>query len=372
MEHHLLDPLLETLAEERRGEPDDLSAANIVAWRLLRGPYLGDTYASWQLAEIAPNEWRLEQEWLDGEWIRRDPLEPFYPGMYHDEEEEGQWFRPARRAELKGEVKHVDTETELSADLRARADALLERVHAKAPAHVDRLMSPTTAQLKARRDIQVELVDCDGLATLLRGLLGDACDWSLKAYGIEYHSHPNFMEKDHKFLVAHNEDEVCGILKIHVASPWTYAVGYVCTAPGFRGQGLSKRLYCEFIECCERENKVLVRTDPGKRTPVEATLAYDRMVRESGALHVSTSCPLMFLMETVHKAGVPFSRMREALKEACDDAIPHENFRRHGRGNDHLRQEELRNAWGPAFQALIDERKATPSGTTPKPRQPKP
>lgn len=39
MKKALLDPLLETFANEKQGEEADVSAANVVAWWLLHGPY---------------------------------------------------------------------------------------------------------------------------------------------------------------------------------------------------------------------------------------------------------------------------------------------------------------------------------------------
>lgn len=326
MEHRLLSPLTEVILMDRLSDPGDLSAANIVAYRLLRGAYLGETYASYQLAEIAPDEWRLFQDWR-GDAQPRDPMRPFYesPYMDVDEDRKDQFIVQPRPMQVRDcDLTFIQGEEGISSEIRARADALMDRVLQHAPGKVQRLLDPALEHVQARKDLRIDVfTDTGELADMLRDKLGDGMDWSLRSYGIDYHSFGHFSHKS-VFLVATNADEVAGMLKLGANEPGSYVLSYVSVAPGFREQGLSKALYARAIDLCQRDERVLIRSQPGEFTrqhPI-ITLSYDKMVKESHVLHADSESPFRFLFKTSLERGMTYAQMLARYKPDCDAAVP--------------------------------------------------
>lgn len=324
MEHYLLAPLYSLIQKERPQDPDELSAANLVALRLLTGPYLGRSYASWGIANVGAGNWCLAQEW-DNEVIDRDALEPFHRSWYgHDEYDEDQ----AKDIYAVDPPRHVNRINELQSGedhvpqpIRDRADAMLERLRALHPEAVSQLLSPTAEQLQRRQDIQVVAVRGRQFSEHLRPIIGDWADWSLRAYGIKYHN-PSYTSGEDFYFLAHNGTEVCGVMKLGTARGWGYGVSFVSVSPGFRGQGLSLRLYEAAIAQCLEDGKALIRSDPGEGTPPQATLAYDRLVKASPVIHTSSNGALTYPLQQVFEKGWPYATLVERLKDVCDEAIP--------------------------------------------------
>ena len=203
--------------------------------------------------------------------------------------------------------------------------------------------------------------------TFLLTHLGEGADLSLRAHGIDYHIAPSFQTPDSTlFLLAHNGEDVAGLMKLGAGTGWGYGVGYVCVAPGFRHQGLSQRLYQAAIERCLADEKVLIRSDPGDQTPPQATLAYDRLVLASPVLHTTFHSPAENGFKLLHDKGVPYEQWCEALKPACDAAVRTPEQRLQG---DHVASYQQRKDWveqhGSAFDALLKD-------PQPKPRRPRP
>lgn len=320
MEHYLLDPLYSLVAKERPQDPDELSAANVVGLRLLTGPYLGRSYQSWGLAQPESGHWCLCQEW-DDEVIARDVLEPFYPAMFGFDEEEAPRYvvHPPRQTRALRQLEKG--EDHVPAAIRARADAMLERLQALYPQAVGQLLHPTAEQLAHRQEIVIEAVEGRHFSERLRPILGDWADWSLRSYGIKYHS-PTYSSSKEVFLLAHNGSEVCGVMKLGMSRPWAYVVSFISVTPGFRNQGLSLKLYQAAIEKCMADGKVLIRTEPGEGTPVQATLAYDRLVRGAPILHAISHGPLEYPLQEMFNKGWSYAQLRDQLKSVCDEALP--------------------------------------------------
>lgn len=344
MEQKLLYPLLDTLAKERRQDAADLSAANIVAWRMLRSPYLGDTYASYYLAQTAPGDWRLFQDW-HGEAKDRDPLSTFYYDgymEYEDDETPPDIFVVHPRKRTIDRPQPIQAEEGIDAALLAYADQLMERVYFAYPAALQRLFSPTLEQQRRRQELSIVEVDGSDLGQFLRSKLGDFYDGSLKSSGIDYHSPHHFSHKS-LYLVACNDDEVAGVLKLGASRSWGYGLSYVSVAPGFRQQGLSKQLYQRALDVCERDQRVFVRSSPGEftRDHPSITASYDRMVKASPALHADTESPFLRLFETCIEKGMDYAQMRERFKPHCDAATPTLADRQAGRPDWQQRQEQF-------------------------------
>ena len=373
-EHPLLSPLYRVLADERRSSPVDLSAANLVAHRLLQSPYLGQTYQDWHLVERAPDEWRLVQYAPGGQLLDRDPLLLFYRDPFQDDlslnPTDGFVLTP--RPETLPLPAHPPARApQPSAGVEEHAQALLERVHQAHPAAVDRLLQPTAQQLEQRQRLQVEALSPHQLTDTLRRLLGPLHDASLRAYGLDYHTAPSYQTPDtNVYLLAHNGEEVAGIMKLGNSQGWGYGVGYVCVAPGFRQQGLSLKLYQAAIDRCIADEKVLVRSDPGDFTPVQATAAFDRLLRQNPVLHAPFHSPAQYGLASLHEKGVPYAEQLQAVKPACDATLRSPEQRQ---ARDHALSPEQREAWihayGPVFQALLG--KPTPAaGTAPRRSRP--
>ena len=345
MEHRLFAPLLSFLASSRLTDSEDLSAANVTAWRLLRGPYLHDTYASWCLAETGPGDWRLVQPWMDSEIISRDVLEPFYADPYaevwdaKDDSSPPEAFFLKPRSHQFAPPRLAEGEESLSAEIRVRADALLERVRTQHPAAVDRLLRPTPNQIHRRHALCIETVQGHEWREKVESFLGPFPDWSLRAYGIEYHNTPGRREGKDLYFVAHNAEEIAGIIKLGADGHWAYSVGYVSVAPGFRGKGLSRHLYTTALARCAADGRVLVRSTPGDRTPPEVTAAYDRLVQGAPVLHTASNGPLCLGLQKCFKTGRSYADLVAALKPACDDVLP-SHAQRLARKSDSLCWEE--------------------------------
>ena len=371
-QHPHLAPLLRLLAQERRTHPDELSAANVVAHRLLQGPYLRPSHADWHLVEVAEQEWRLAQRLPDGQWARRDPLEPFYPDDYWHPGLESDQNSDHFSVQSRRESRPIQTwepipAPSLSPAVAQAAQGLLERLVRFDPDTLQRLLNPTPKHLEKRQSLIIECLNAHHLNTFLLTHLGEGADLSLRAHGIDYHIAPSFQTPDSTlFLLAHNGEDVAGLMKLGAGTGWGYGVGYVCVAPGFRHQGLSQRLYQAAIERCLADEKVLIRSDPGDQTPPQATLAYDRLVLASPVLHTTFHSPAENGFKLLHDKGVPYEQWCEALKPACDAAVRTPEQRLQG---DHVASYQQRKDWveqhGSAFDALLKD-------PQPKPRRPRP
>ena len=344
MEQKLLYPLLDVLAKERKQDRHDLTAANIVAYRMLRSPYLGQTYASYYLAQTAPGDWRLFQDWR-GEAKDRDPMIAFYRDCYmevDDGESLPDVFIAQPQARTIARPVPINGEDGIDGTLRARADALLERVRAAHPEALQRLLEPTQEQTQQRYDLPIVEIDSRQIGAFMREKLGDFYDGSLKSSGIDYHTPDHFTHKS-IYLVACNEDEVAGMLKLGTSRAWGYGLSYVSVAPGFRGQGLSKRLYQQALDICERDRRVFIRSQPGEFTQdnPNITASYDHLVRQSAVLHTDSESPFLRLFQTCVESGMDYATMLERFKSHCDAAIPSLADRKAGSLSWQRRQGEL-------------------------------
>lgn len=334
MEHHLLAPLHALLLKERPQSEEELSAANLVGMRLLQGPYLAPTYKDWGLFADRSGRWVLSQPYND-EVITRDVLEPFHESPYYYEGDEegspplGLYEVPAIQKAFY-DKPIVQDEGQVPQRVRDLADAMMGRLQHHFPSAVALLMAPTPEQVSDRYEVAVKKLEGDNLGEHLRPIIGSLGDWSLKAYGIKYHSPASIYNND-VYFVAHNRNEICGIMCLGGSRGWGYGVRYISVSPGFQHRGISKRLYQAALDLCAKEKKVLVRTPPGNGTPPLATLAYDRMVKASAVLHTTTDSPLYHALERAAKNGWGYDDLEEMMKPVCDEAILPRAARMEGR-----------------------------------------
>lgn len=369
MEHYLLAPLYALVAKERPRDPEDLSAANLVALRLLTGSYLGKSYASWGVCEVVPGHWCLAQSW-DGGVVDRDVFEPFYPPAFGFDEGDDEFRKDLYVVGPPPGVNKakdlVSGEAHVPLGIRQRADAMLGRLRSSSPDAVSLLLEPTTEQLIQRQKIAIETVKGRDLGDMLRPIIGDWGDWTLRAYGIKYHGHSH-ASPDDVYIFAHNGMEVCGVMKLGTSRKWGYGVSYVSVSPGFRGQGLSLKLYQAALDKCLEDEKVLVRSDPGDDTPPQATLAYDRMVKSAPVLHTTSYGPFAYPLEMVCEKGWDYATLVSRLKEACDDALPspQQRMERYTGGFDYQFAQALRERHAESFEELLAASTPAPAKKAP-------
>ena len=357
MEHHLLEPLTKAFLKTEKTY-DDISALNIACFYILKGEYLSPTYDNWKLAEVKEGHFRLEQNVLDI-WTKRDPANIFYESWHWDSESE--YSVKPLKLEYKSRadnIKRFDVNDDLPKHLMKRAEKLIDEARKINPELINKLLSPTNLDIEKRQEVKIEVFNSDEFDKKIRKILGNTFDSTLKTYGMGYHTHPSYMDKKDLFILAHNNEEVAGVLKISVMRDWTYAVGYVCVAPGWRERGLSKKLYSIFIKKCQDDKKVLIRTSPGNDTPVKATICYDEMVKKARVVHMNSECSLMHMADLLQKKGIDVAERVDELKGICDMAVPSKSDRENKILDDFKRRNYIAQQAQPIYEKIINEKES--------------
>lgn len=333
--------LLERLHDLVGDTPDAIQrdGAAVALLRLLQAPYFeGGHDEHWHLIEHQ-GALTIGQQIRDN-WYDRHPCR-LYTGNGH--------------AIYKTTQINPD---DLPPSTHAAADVLLQLFSERDPALWQRLMRPTKAKLAERHNILYTLVDTDELDTQLRSLLGRLypLDGSLSLQGIEYHSAPNFNDRNMRYVIAHNGRELVGILGLSHYRDWTYGVNYLSVVPGFRKQGIGQGLFAKAIEACVQDGKVLVRTSPSEFAEARPAIPerFDRMSREAPILHVQSNTYLMGLLGKALQR-YPMSTLYPHFKPICDR---YDRGCERGFANDLAAQREA--------QEVLDllDRKNTPSKKT--------
>ena len=298
MEHALRHALYDLVGD---APTDALRAgADVAMLRLLRAPYFeGGHDDAWALVD---KEGRMTlAQHVRGDWKDRGVAD-LYLGS--------------------GQTLYKATVVDPSAEATQEGERLLTRLAQTQPVLWQRLMSPTPEQLTARHQIHLELLDDKALDGRLAEVLGETyrLDGSLATQGIEYHSAPSWNDGNKRYVLAHNGEEIAGILCLSAFRDWTYGVNYLAVAPGFRQQGVGRAMFARAIEECVKDGKVLVRTAPGEfaaeRTAIPG--GFDRQCQDAPTLlHVQSNS---YLMSALGRAleQLPLAEVVALYKPVCD------------------------------------------------------
>lgn len=284
MLHRLSQAIAQDFLVQGHHTPEDVAAAQVAFWQLLRSPYFNGNHDHLAFVSRGPLAFSLEME-RNGNTVVLDPLNDFYPGDW-DEPGTKAFRVPAPVGTREPEV--LTTGGGIPSSVREKAQTIVERICAKQP-RFSKLIHPSTEDKSRRRLVQVELLDREALDACLADVLGPGHSPSLQAEGIRYHSPSWSDDASWRYLVAHNREEVAGVLGFY-AREQSLVLSYVSVAPGFRKNGLSMRLYEQLLDVCSLEQRFLVRSSPSEFTKDNPgiTQAYGRLLREAPVLHVTT------------------------------------------------------------------------------------
>lgn len=287
---------------------DRASVGSVAAWKIFNAPYFQGSMGHLQLVQGA-RQWKgqigtdieLVQLYRD-EHLLRTPLELFGCG----------WGRELYTTQKINEVpRHISQ----------AADEVLEKIRADDPGLFALWFEPTAEQLRARGQIQIDVVNSQDLGNKLEQIIGPswAMDSSLRTQGIEYHSY-DYNDRGGQYILAHNGNEVAGILYLSSYRAWTYGINYLSVAPSFRQMGVSKQMYTRAVEICQQDKKVLVRTPSGEFAAQRPAIpsSYDQICIASDVLHVQSSSTLMSSVGQ-WMARLGYDKTFELAKPLCDE-----------------------------------------------------
>lgn len=320
---HLEKALVALYMEEKSFRDVDAGAINLAIHRLSQSDYFQGNFASWKFLRRSDDYVGLYQETSRG-LASISPLDSMF-GDADDYRDEGFNDTPSepwpRVPKSRGPSDNPMDESECSSALRARADHYLEALWRTRPDWAW-LKHPQPADVLRRQDLKITvLAGKQALAEKLEEILSGPLVSSVRRLGIEYHEPLSWGDRsDWRYVVAHNAMEVAGIAGVFQKED-QWIVSYVSVAPGFRNRGVSLRMYQKILDLCVSDQKMLVRSSPGKFTQEhpEITAAYDRMVMEQPVLH-GYSGYLSFALEEALKR-LPYEQVLTAGKAACDDLL---------------------------------------------------
>ena len=299
----------------------DACLANVVMHTLLMAPGFKDAYANHELVEWAPDFFRLGVRDL-GEsrpsWV--DVFEEYYPSdiWYEDEDsdEEPQWIDLP-----KGQPPFATVA--VPGALRQEAQFHLEQLRAR-HADLEALFSPSPVWAVERERVDIVRVDTEELYVLVKNVLGTEADPRLRRSGIRYHEPraSRYNRAPWVFWVAHNGDEVAGVLGAMVSGEdHSLDLSYVSVAPGFRNQGLAKRLMTVAMDYAVKEELFFVRSSPGVFSEKHPEVAHglDRCVTAHTVPHVSGGSGAVAGALARARRELPWDAVCAIAKPLCDD-----------------------------------------------------
>lgn len=305
-------------------EPEDCAAANVAYLRLLQSPYFEGAHANLVLVRHSEKFFKLYRE-VNDDLVSADPLDRCY-----DRGDVLDTVSPAPRLPTHPALSNRPWKTlppgaACPSDIEARTSALIERLLQAHPSW-ETLVRP--AQRLQRQTIVVEHHQgILSLNTRLRVVLGDHHDRRLIEDGISFHN-PHWEnggeESPVHYLLAHNGQEVAGLLR-YVHRPHEYGLAFICVAPGFRGRGISHRLYAHLIEQCETNHCVLKRSEPSDFTLDRPTItaSYDRQLSQSAILHTASGSHLLAALVSALDTH-PYETVVQAGRSLCNDVLTHQ------------------------------------------------
>ncbi len=332
MELKIIHPLLESIKKEQISSAEDISAANLSAFLLLTGPYLKNE--SYHLAEIGPGDIRLFQTTPRNDIVDNDPMMAFYIDDFYEYYDDGvENTHPEIYEVEKIRAQHAPKRIELRDipdTIHQRANELLVKTERLFPGFTSRLLRPTQDQLKARNNLTIKTVPFNEFHNVVSNVMGERYDCDLASQGIKYHN-DRYGDEGY-FIIAHNKDEIAGLIKMSMFDTYSYSMQYVSVNPAFQHKGLSKKLFQRAIDLCEEHDKALKRSSSGgfTRDNPNITVSYDNLLRKSSILHGHSDHPIMYVIEQIKAQGSIPEAIMTRLKKACDDATPSEETRLSG------------------------------------------
>lgn len=265
---------------------DDAVLANLVLFQCANAPYFNNRspLVLWerdpnvvQIGLLDENQSDLKQIW--------DPLEDHYEcdfGNYYPNQI--QW--PSQSKPI------IRQYNDVAFQLQQRA-----HLHCQQLQHnpeIKKLFEPTSSDILSRNTFTIEQCDRDNINKKLSEILGGTKDLELNYNDIRYHKVPSVMNKAHwEFWVAHNGDEVAGVLGGLKMSKDDYAfrLSYVSVSLAFRQQGLAKKLYAKALQYCSENQLILLRSSPGQMTRefTAITDGFDKIILASDVPHLAAN-----------------------------------------------------------------------------------
>lgn len=299
----------------------DACLANVVMHALLLAPAFKGAYAHHELMEWAPDFFRLGVKDLGDSrpsWV--DVFEEYYPSdiWYDDEDsdEEPQWIELPKSQPPFAAVAVPEA-------LQQAAQVHLERLRAR-HADLEALFSPSPVWTAEREHVDIVQVNTEELYVLVKDVLGTQSDPRLRRSGIRYHEPraSRYNRAPWVFWVAHNGDEVAGVLGAMVSSEdHSLDLSYVSVAPGFRNQGLAKRLMNVAMDYAVKEELFFVRSSPGVFSEKHPEVAHglDRCVLAHAVPHVSGDSGAVAGSLARARRELPWDVFCEVAKPLCDE-----------------------------------------------------
>lgn len=184
---------------------NDAVLANVMLFQCANAPYFNNQspLVLWerapnvvQIGVLEDNQSDLRQMW--------DPLEDYYECDFADyDDNQIQWPKHNRPRM----VQYLDLAPQLQQQAQYHCQQLQNHPEIK------RLFDPTPSDIRSRNTFTIEQCDRDNINEKLMEILGGGKDLGLHYNDIRYHKVPSVMNKAHwEFWVAHNQDEVAGVL----------------------------------------------------------------------------------------------------------------------------------------------------------------
>lgn len=271
---------------------EDAVLANLVLFQCTNAPYFNNQspLVLWerapnvvQIGVCEENQSNLKQMW--------DPLEDHYECTFGD-------YYPNQIKWPSQPGAKVVPYTDCSFSLQEQVQKHLQQLQHNA--EIKKLFEPTMSDRLLRNTFSIEQCDRNNINERLKEILGGGKDVGLHYNNIRYHQVPSVMNKAHwRFWVAHNQDEVAGVLGGLKMSEDDYAfrLSYVSVSPMFRQQGVAKQLYAHALQYCSDNQLILLRSSPGEMTRelTSITQGFDKVVLASNVPHLASNA-LMFEM----------------------------------------------------------------------------
>lgn len=294
---------------------DDAVLANVVLFQCANTAYFNNQspLVLWerapnvvQIGVLEENQCELRQIW--------DPLEDHYEcdfGDYNPNQIHWPQNSPART------VQYVDL------PLQLQQQALFHCQQLQHNPEIKKLFEPTASDILLRNTFTIEQCDRDNINERLSEILGGSKDLGLHYNDIRYHKVPSVMNKAHwEFWVAHNGDEVAGVLGGLKMSDDDYAfrLSYVSVSPMFRQQGLAKKLYANALQYCTDNQLILLRSSPGKMTRELTTIThgFDKTILSSSVPHLADNALLFETVVNELKQQYDWNDFVKHVKPLCD------------------------------------------------------
>jgi len=293
---------------------EDAVLANLVLFQCATAPYFAQSpLVLWETAPnvvqvgvLEENHNALRQIW--------DPLEDYYECDFGDyAPNQIQWPEQSQPRT----VQYSDLPPQVQQQAQHHCQHLQRNLD------IHKLFEPTQADLALRNSFTIEQCDHNTVNEKLMGILGGGKDLELFHSGIRYHDVPSVLNKAQwNFWLAHNGDEIAGVLGGLKMSPDDYAfrLSYVSVSPSFRQQGVSKQLYAHVLQYCADNHLMLLRSSPGKMTRELTTIthAFDKMVLNSSIPHLSSNALIFETVLSELKQQLPWTKFVSQTKPLCD------------------------------------------------------